>query len=118
MTVGPHMGGLQAPASRQLHEQTLGRGDGDTACLQRAIRRDAGRGSRGVMWRLCGGLQLEKWDFPLVSHFRFSGRGMYRFPKKCYPGNGKHCRAAAARHGPWGLFCSFEHSNFVLSDVS
>ena len=82
-SVRPHMGCLQAPASRQLHEQTLGRGDGDTA-IQRAVRRDAGRGSRGVMWRLCGGLQLEKWDqscshlFPTLG---FLGEGCIGFPK-------------------------------------
>ena len=32
----------------------------------------------------------QKWDFPLVSHFRFSGREMYRFPKSVYPVNLQH----------------------------
>ena len=33
----------------------------------------------------------EKWDLPPVSHFRFFGRVLGRFPEIVYPGNPQHC---------------------------
>ena len=106
-SVRPHMGCLQAPASRQLglplvsfgstnlNLKPLGscmnrRSVGETG-TQRAYSVPSAETRGGGLVESCGVcVEVGSWKSG-ISHFRFSGRGMYRFPKKCYLGkNGQH----------------------------
>ena len=81
-SVRPHMGCLQAPASRQLHEQTLGRGDGDTACLYSVPSAETRGGglveSCGVCVEVCSWISGISHLFPTLG---FLGEGCIGFPK-------------------------------------
>ena len=58
---------------------------GDTA---RVYRADSEAFAAKV---LCVHRTYGKWDFPLVTHFRFSGWLLGSFPEIVYPVNLKHC---------------------------
>ena len=103
MTIGPN----RAPSTLMRRRLCIVKPD-VLGLLAPRGHRSGSRGWRRPLWTVClkplkTAWDEGKWEFPLVSHFRFSGRGVPRFHGKVFPGNLEHCRRLSFKQ------CSQQH---------